>query len=135
MKKPLQAFVFGAVFALFLASGWVSYSDDTVKPAGNPAGPAAAGPCPGMTNDEEKAIIAPPEEPHQMTQQEFMAAHGIKMENYSAWMKERTEWRQKNADALKQFSFIPKAPPKPKFQDITTGPLAPVTLGRPAGSQ
>lgn len=82
MRDILNISVLAAFLFISLSSGWVCYSAQKV--------------CPTNVPTEE------------ISQQQFMSAHGITQENYSIWLKEHSVWRRKNAEELECYSFIPK---------------------------
>ena len=81
MKLVFKALLFASVMAGFLASGLVSHSEENVV-------------C--------------PETPRQLSQQEFLSAHGIAQEDFSIWLQEHSVWRKQFSEELECLTFIPK---------------------------
>jgi len=83
MRNVIRFALLVVACAVFLQSGWVSYSQESKCPS--------MGKQPDMTNKDD-----------------FMAAHGITQEDFSIWLKEHSVWRRKYSDELKTFTFIPQ---------------------------
>lgn len=84
MKSALRFMLLLAALALFMQSGWVSYSAEKE--------------CPSMTVKEEQEV----------GRMQFLAAHGLTQDNFSIWLMEHSVWRRKYADELKAYTFIPQ---------------------------
>lgn len=83
MKNVLKFALLLMACALYLQSGWVSYSQEKECPADKTA--------PDMTAKED-----------------FLSAHGLTHEEFSIWLKEHSVWRKQNAEELQMFTFIPR---------------------------
>lgn len=95
MRNILNIFILAAFLFIFMSSGWVSYSAQKKE-------------CPTTTS------------PASLSTEDFLRAHGIAQENYSIWLKEHSEWRRKNEEELKCYSFIPKQNNSLDPQDFDT---------------
>jgi hypothetical protein len=83
MKGIIRFALLLAACALFLQSGWVSYSQEAK--------------CPATPKYGDMTV-----------EQNFLAAHGLTQEEFSIWLKEHSVWRKKYSKQLKDFTFIPQ---------------------------
>jgi len=83
MRDLLKLAVFAVALVAFLSSGLIAGS-------------------------AEKKCPATPPDQHQITEYEFLKAHGLTQQSFSIWLNEHSEWRRKYKKDLEQFSFIPE---------------------------
>jgi len=83
MKGIIRFALLLAACALFLQSGWVSYSQEAK--------------CPESPTYQDMTV-----------KENFLAAHGLTQEDFSIWLKEHSVWRKKYSDELRNFTFIPQ---------------------------
>lgn len=83
MKNVLRFAILLLACAVYLQSGWVSYSKDKS--------------CPTQEPSQDMTV-----------ELNFLAAHGLTQEEFSIWLREHSVWRRENAEELRMFTFIPQ---------------------------